>query len=268
MKIIMRLIKIFAFSGVIAFNATLSYSQEQTTVTNDTALGFTVSGQVALNSFMSISDAHLQKMSHVLTILSTSDDLLSRDWRRISARLEEVSHIYGHASYFYGLPDGTYRTVAHGLSKAKLSDRPFFSRLCSGHKVIGDLIIGRSTGRSSVVVAVPVHDHNNSFVGALGCSSFLNNLSEKVLQEMGGLEEGLFFFSVNAEPRGALHSDTSLIFANPMKLGDEGMRQAFKKMLASKDGVINYTFRGRQRIVLYRKSPVTGWWYALGKMRQ
>ena len=47
-------------------------------------------------------------------------------------------------------------------------------------------------------------------------------------------------------------------------LGDEGMRRAFTKILSSDEGVVRYTFRGRERTMLYRKSPVTGWWYAFG----
>jgi hypothetical protein len=52
-----------------------------------------------------------------------------------------------------------------------------------------------------------------------------------------------------------------------MRLGDEGMRKAFTEMLANSVGTVTYSFRGRQRTVLYRKSPVTGWWYGLGVLQ-
>jgi hypothetical protein len=31
--------------------------------------------------------------------------------------------------------------------------------------------------------------------------------------------------------------------------------------------VVTYSFRGRERTMLYRRSPVTGWWYAFGATR-
>lgn len=59
-----------------------------------------------------------------------------------------------------------------------------------------------------------------------------------------------------------------MIFTEPMKLGDEGMRNAFTEILSGEEGVVTYTFRGSRRTVLYRKSPVSGWWYGFGVLRQ
>ena len=77
----------------------------------------------------------------------------------------------------------------------------------------------------------------------------------------------MVFFAINAVPLGAVHSDSTLIFTEPMKLGDAGMKQAFTEILAGQEGVVRYAFRGGRRVVLYRKSPVTGWWYGFGVKR-
>jgi hypothetical protein len=42
------------------------------------------------------------------------------------------------------------------------------------------------------------------------------------------------------------------------------MRRAFTEMLAGQEGAVTYDFRGSRRTVLYRRSPVTGWWYGFG----
>jgi uncharacterized protein with GYD domain len=60
--------------------------------------------------------------------------------------------------------------------------------------------------------------------------------------------------------------DPSLIFVDPYKLGEE-VRKAFTEMRSRREGVVTYTFRNRQRTVLYRKSPVTGWWYGFGSVQ-
>lgn len=46
--------------------------------------------------------------------------------------------------------------------------------------------------------------------------------------------------------------------------GDAELAAAFEEMLSKEAGVIDYTFRNQKRTVAYRKSPVTGWWYAFG----
>jgi hypothetical protein len=35
-------------------------------------------------------------------------------------------------------------------------------------------------------------------------------------------------------------------------------------MLANDEGTDSYTFRGKKRVVIYRKSPLTGWRYGFG----
>ena len=59
--------------------------------------------------------------------------------------------------------------------------------------------------------------------------------------------------------------DPAVIFADPMKLGKE-VRNAFQEMLTQDEGATEYTFRGKKRTVLFKKSDVTGWWYAFGRI--
>ena len=51
-----------------------------------------------------------------------------------------------------------------------------------------------------------------------------------------------------------------------MKLGDEGMQEAFRQILSNEQGIVRYTFQERPRTVYYRKSPFSGWWYGFGHL--
>jgi hypothetical protein len=53
---------------------------------------------------------------------------------------------------------------------------------------------------------------------------------------------------------------------DPSRLG-EAVSKAFTEMRSRQAGVVTYTFRNRQRTVLYRKSLVTGWWYGFGSVQ-
>lgn len=228
---------------------------------------FSVDGDVALQSFMTISDGHLKKIADELLLLATREDVRSGQWERIRGPLAEVATMSVPAVLWYAEPNGGYWTVQQGRAAGNLSDRPYFSRALAGATVIGDLVVSRSSNRNTAIVAVPVRRGGDGVVGALGASVHLDSLSALVRQQMGGLGDDLYFFSIDSKPMGAIHSDPGLIFTEPMRLGDEGMRRAFTEILSSREGRVTYDFRGRTRTIIYRKSPVTGWWYGLGLMR-
>jgi hypothetical protein len=232
----------------------------------DTLPVFTVHGTVVLHSLVSISDAHMQKLADALKILANTDALRSGKWDLIHDPLEELARMNVPAVYWFAHPDGSYWTLDHGMAKAKLSDREYFPYLMAGQAVMGQLVVSHSTNRNTAIVAAPVYGKKNAIIGAVGCSVHLDSLSALIRKEMGGLQEKLFFFSFDAKPLVALHADPSIIFIEPMKQEDPGLKEAFTIMLAGNEGVVHYIFRDVQRTVLYCKSPVTNWWYALGKM--
>ncbi|HSP14377.1 MAG TPA: hypothetical protein VLV78_06475 [Thermoanaerobaculia bacterium] len=227
----------------------------------------TVDGSIALHSLMSLSDNHLQKLADSLRILAATDATRSGRWNRLREPLGELATMNVPAALWFALPDGTYWTVGQGRVNANISDRPYFARVLGGATVIGDLVVSRSTGRNTAIVAVPVIGRQGKIAGVLGASVYLDRLSAIVREEMGQFGSDHMFFAIDAEPLGALHSDPRLIFTKPTELGDEAMTNAFKEMLTRESGVVTYPFRDRQRTMLYEKSPVTRWWYAFGVLR-
>ena len=225
---------------------------------------FSVDAKVALGAFVSLADAHLQKMADTLRVLAASDQARSADWKLIERPLAELGKMNTPALNWFALKDGTYWSVQVGSETANLSDRPYFSKLLAGKVVLGDLVVSKATGKSTAIVAVPVRGPDGSVVGALGASIYLDELSRRIRNQMG-LGEGYIFFSFNEEPVLALVWDPTLIFSNPRELGPE-VDRAFSEMLTRREGVVRYSFRQQPRTVFFRKSDVTGWWYGLGKV--
>lgn len=167
--------------------------------------------------------------------------------------------------FWFARADGSYWSVEQGQAAGNLADRAYWPRLMAGQVVVGDLVASKATGKCSAIVAVPVRDENGSVVAVLGASVYLDSLSLLLKREIE-LQPNQIFFSVDATPIGALQDDPEQIFLDPYDLGEPELEAAIREMLAGNEGVVNYSFRGKRRTVLYRRSPVSGWWYAFGRV--
>lgn len=224
-----------------------------------------IDGRVALASVMALSDAYLQKVADSLKTLADTDEVGTADWQKIKGLLEQTARRNVPAVAWFALPDGTYWTVEQGRIAQTLTDRPYFKRLLAGETVIGDLVVSRSTGKCVAVVAVPIV-RDGSVVGALGSSVYLDRLSSFINKQMA-LDNSMIFYSFDAQPMVALVWDPQLVFLEPMKEQNESLKHAFGEMVSRNEGTVTYEYRGRTRTVIYRKSPVTKWWYAFGIVR-
>ena len=267
-KVWRRFVPIGAIGAVLAIGASVVGAQDNPGAGYRASPAFTVDGEIALQSLISLSDAHLKKVEDMLETLASGDDARSCDWERIRAPLAAAARFNIPAVYWFAEPDGEYWTVTEGHVRANLASRPYFPRVLAGKTILGDLVVSRSTNRNTAIVAVPVRGSGNSVIGVLGASVYLDSLANLLRSEMGGLRDGLLFFAIDSEPLGALNSDESLIFTEPMKIGDAEMQRAFRQILSSQTGVVSYAFHGVRRTVLYRKSAVTEWWYGFGTIKR
>jgi len=245
---------------LLFLNSAESPAQEST---GQPAPTFMVDGRLALASLMALGDAHLLKLADSMRLLAATPEVQSGDWQKIKAPLAQVGQLNVAALNWFALPDGSYWSVQKGKSTGNLSTRAYFPKVLAGNAVIGDLVVSKATGKSVAIVAVPVTRPDKRVVGVLGASVYLDQLGALLEREMD-LDDTMIFFSFDAQPLVGLDWDPSLIFINPTQLGQEDLSLAFRQMLARKDGVSHYVFRGKPRTVLFRQSPVTGWWYAFG----
>lgn len=222
-----------------------------------------VDGRVALASLMALSDGHLQQIVAQFEVLASTNEARSADWQEIRASLDVVARNNVPALMWFALPDGSYWSVPGGQAAGNLSDRKYWPRLAAGQTVIGDLVASKATGKSSAIVAAPVRNADGAIVGFLGSSVYLDSLSLILKRELD-LQPDQIFFSIDATPIGALQNDPAEVFLDPYALGEPELERAITEMLTRDEGVVRYRYRGKRRTVLYRKSAVSGWWYAFG----
>lgn len=225
--------------------------------------GFGVDGRAALASLMGLSDGHLQQIVAQFEVLASTNEARSADWEQIRDPLSVVARSSVPALMWFALPDGSYWSVSGGRAAGNLSDRSYWPRLTAGRTVIGDLVASKATGKSSAIVAVPVRRTDGTIVGFFGSSVYLDSLSLILKRELD-LQPDQIFFSIDATPIGALQDDPAQIFLDPYALDEPELERAITEMLTRDEGVVTYRFRGKRRTVLYRKSALSGWWYAFG----
>ena len=128
---------------------------------------------------------------------------------------------------WYARPDGSYYTVEKGRMDQSLADRPYFPAVLNGKAVRGELVISRSTGKKSVVIAIPVTRD-----GKDGSTT--------------------------------IHNNPDLQFIDARAQDSPTLTAAVGKMLATESGEATYVFRGATKRVLYAASPLLGWRFVVG----
>lgn len=223
---------------------------------------FQVDGRIALSALIALADHHVASMLDALELAAACGDAVSGEWERMKGLLEQVQRQGTPAAVWFARPDGSYFTVDKGLTGQNLKDRPYFPRLMAGETVMGELVVSRSTGKNSAVVAVPLRRGDDT-IGALGASIYLDRLSEILQQELK-LPAGMIFFALDDRGDTVLNSNPDRIFKYPAEQGNPALARAASEILAAPEGRTRYEFDGAVRDVIFQVSPLTGWRFALG----
>jgi len=191
--------------------------------------------QIGVSALVALVDSHISSYVSSLEALAMTREVQSADWKSMRSLLLNVEQRNISGIVWFVLPDGSYYTVELGKTGKNLSDRAYFPRLMAGNMVIGDLVVSKSTGKKSLVMAVPVR-RGGEVVGGLGASVFLENFSELLAEEMS-LSPDMTFYAITLEGEVVLHLETGWILGENIPI------------------LTN---------VLTKTSPLTGWRVALG----
>lgn len=254
----MRRSKIVGLGIVVALAIACLYAP---TPASAQSPAFMVNGNIGLQSFVSLTDAHVRETLDSLTGFAATAEARSGNWREIEAPLRAATSRGVPATIFYADAKGTYWVIGKGLQHVTVADRPYFAKVMSGSVAIGDLIVGRSSGKVGTVVAVPVRGTSGKVIGLVGASVDLAQLNAILIKEMG-IGSNVVFWATNSRGITALHNDAANLFNDALKVPD--IQKVLKHMIDTDSGTETYLFRGKMRTVLFRHSTLTGWTYGFG----
>jgi methyl-accepting chemotaxis protein len=133
----------------------------------------------------------------------------------------------------------------------------------SGKEVFGDLVISKSTGHRSVIIASPVVSEGK-VIGGVGVSLRVRLLSELVDKHMP-LPPDSYFYALERDTRIVLHRKAERMFKTPSDVGDEALGEEFKRVLREDHGTFEYTLNGKKMAAIYESSPMLGWYFFIAK---
>jgi hypothetical protein len=217
--------------------------------------------QSLLSAFMSYTDLRIGSVQKSLEVLASTKEARSGKWENMKDLLGGYQRSDEGLIMWYASLDGTYYTVDKGLIDEKLSERRYFPDLIASREVTGALVISKSTGQRSAVIAVPVKD-KGKVIGAVGASLFLDKLSEQVASVLD-LRADVSFFALAPDGLTTLHKKTERHFLDPREMGSETLKKAVNEMLSIDSGEVTYEFDNATKNAIYRTSTLTQWKFVI-----
>jgi len=218
-------------------------------------------GQSLLSAFVAYADLRIGSVQQTVRVLSCTTEVTSGEWKNMEALLASYQKSDAALVAWFALPDGTYYTGDKGLMDVSLSDRAYFPDLMAGREVTAFLVVSKSTGQRSAVIAVPVKQ-GGKVVGAIGTSLFLDKFSEQIASALS-LPKDASFFALAPDGRTTLHKQADRHFLDPRELGSDSLKTAVNQMLSRTSGEVSYEFDNAAKTAIYRTSPLTQWRFAI-----
>lgn len=210
----------------------------------------------ALSAFNALSSARMHSIFAAMESLSLTSDVKSGDWEQIRPLLVSLENEYPEARFWYANPDGSYYTTVDNLTSANLKDRAYFPGVLAGNVSIGSIVVSKSTGKSTAIIAVPVFS-DGRVTGILGTSVYCETLGE-ILEREIPLSGGFYFFILD-------HSGDPVLDSLPEEIFSlEKSSAAHATMYRTEGGLIHYLHNGSPHLARFMTSNVTGWKVAIG----
>ena len=223
---------------------------------------FEVDAHTTLDAYQGLVEEHLAGVLRSVRALAVTPEAQTGEWAAVEPALMRLSEdLPTDATVWFALPDGSYTSTAHGPSTQTLSHRSYFPELLAGEDVEGTLVVSKSTGLRSIIVATPVLK-GGDVVAMIGVSVEALLVSEFVTKT-ANLPDDMTFYALDANGQAAIHRDPKRMFQYPSDLGEPTLRAAVETILSKPRGTVEYEFDGTKRVGVFNKSDATGWHFVL-----
>jgi len=210
----------------------------------------------AVNTMIAKTDGKLNAILRPFEVLALTTEVQSGDWNKIQPLFATLQDKEPDAWIWYARPDGSYYTVADGLTSANLKNRSYFPDVLAGKESVGVVVVSHTTGRNAGIVAVPAIK-GGAVQSVLGASVYLDTLTDELRSD---IPEPFVFYAIDTEGKFAIHSEKGQISRNITTIGPEtSFGKAITIIRAADSGTVEYDDGGIHYMADFRSSPLTSW---------
>lgn len=217
----------------------------------------TLASETLLPAFSALIAARIHGIAAAMETLAITGELKSGEWERIRPLLVRLEADYPEARFWYARPDGSYYTTVDNLTTANLRDRQYFPGVLAGKTSIGTLVVSKSTGRYTAIIAVPVRE-GAAVHGVLGASVYCDTLEKELFGKLT-LPGGYYAYAVDSGGVPVLDSLPDRVFSP----GDAALLQ----MKSLPGGQVLFPYEGSPHQAVFATENLTGWKVAIGWRR-
>lgn len=209
-----------------------------------------------------ILSKQLQIYKNDVALTASRARIQSLDWNQQKPVLESDTKEFGFSSMAFADVNGTL-TKTDG-SSAAVSDRDYFKAAMNGEIFISNPEIGRTTGKLVVHIAAPVKDSSGTIKGVvvgIADGQFISRL----VKDMKGSASGNGFVVdgtgtvIGDQDASIVSSQKNFINEAQKDKSFADMGAFFSQMIARKNGIGQYTYKGAERYVAYAQISGTSW---------
>ncbi|MEN6567343.1 MAG: methyl-accepting chemotaxis protein [Veillonellales bacterium] len=199
-------------------------------------------------------DAMLVSNIQLLQAMADSGEIISMDVEKQRSFLNEIAQRTPGISTFIVSDANGVQTVRTKGENTENSERDYFIKLRQGDDFsMSDVQIGHSTGKASLVLAVPIRDSQKNFVGALLGVVDFDKLSQKVLDTRYGASG--YAFLVDQKGKIIVHPDGDLM----KNMKDVNDLLPVQSALSGKSGSVSYDTQDGKQLAGFSRLPFSGW---------
>ncbi|UUX92428.1 cache domain-containing protein [Methanoplanus endosymbiosus] len=215
-----------------------------------------------LTAVIAVTEGQIKSILRPFEVLAMTNEVRSGEWQKIKPLLRTLEEKEPDTRLWYANTDGSYYTVVDDLADSNLKDRSYFPVVLSGEESVGTVVISHSTGKNAAIVAVPVIV-NEEVIGILGASVYADSVTETLNEK---LPASTVYYAIDNEGKFALSSEKGEISQDiSLMTENSSFGKAVEKMLSEESGTVEYEKEGETWTAAFRKSPLTGWHFAVAE---
>lgn len=213
--------------------------------------------ELKLASDLSVGNATIRALTKISRegIQASQKEIQSLDrkflnaMKRIGKDYESIFATDVNGTIFSDGSGGSYKSIS-------IADRQYFQMAIQGQDTVGTPVKSKKTGNIIIPICAPIRSTDGNVVGTLVIATRIEVLTPYILN----LKIGKTGYAYMVDDKGLIiaHQDASINMVGNIN-NFKGMERISKAMTSLQSGVMDYTYKGVEKVGGYAPVSISGW---------